>query len=432
MATSEETSQPAVSDLVDAAPAGRARGAAAVAPRQPRLLRQDASEKASRARAERAAQRQARSLLRRPVAASPRVFGAGSMLPLTLPEEISVSQQQLETYALEAKECFEWIRLSPEWSTINLKDPELLDQAVTAYLALLFDLGEPKSVASSTIFGVIFDQGLPKLKSSLPRARRALAGFAKDEPDISRDPAPEEVLALMVEDLLRKDSTTAQGDLLALCAAACSVVQFDLTSRPTETLQLTREKIILPQGRRHPRPCVVFHPQNLAKSTTVTNRVSKSGEMDDTVMSSMDGSLNHIYTTILMTLRTAGRPGEPLFAPLSLNSYEKVIRQSASRLELDRLEISPHTWRHGSAAKALNSKILSEKQLATRMRVLRLETTRRYAKTGKLQRQLQLLGAPRRRRAEALMLGTDRTSNPFHELAHRLSHLRLLRRRAGH
>ena len=66
------------------------------------------------------------------------------------------------------------------------------------------------------------------------------------------------------------------------------------------------------------------------------------------------------------------------------------------------------------------------------MRVMRLETARRYAKAGKLQRQVALMGRARRLRGEAMMLAISRPLNQFLELSFRLrSSLRRRRRAAG-
>ena len=286
-------------------------------------------------------------------------------------------------------------------------------------------------MASNTLFCMIFAKGLPKLRSTLPRCRRALQGFNRDEPDQSKDPAPEEALALIVQNLLDVDARTG-GDLLALCAAAASVIQFDLSCRPSEALALLPENVIEAQGKHHPFPAVIFHPQAAAKTVVSRKITSKSGHLDDTVLSCMEQEPNHPYTQVLMALRAAARPEERLLGPLTLPAYERILHACAGRSGLSALELSPHAWRHGSASKALSKRLLTEKQLITRMRVMRLETARRYAKAGKLQRQVALMGRALRLRGEAMLLATSRPANPFLELAFRLrSSLRRRRRASG-
>ena len=66
------------------------------------------------------------------------------------------------------------------------------------------------------------------------------------------------------------------------------------------------------------------------------------------------------------------------------------------------------------------------------MRVLRLDTVRRYGKAAKLQSQVMAMGAHRRLRGEELMAGLARADNPFLELAHRVrTTLRRRRNDAG-
>ena len=133
-----------------------------------------------------------------------------------------------------------------------------------------------------------------------------------------------------------------------------------------------------------------------------------------------------------MALRTSARPGEALCSLLALPAYERVIPAAAERAGLRDLAVVPHSFRHGSAAKAISGTFLTEKQLVARMRVLRLESARRYAKAGKLQRQVALMGAPKRIKGEQLLAATERPANPFLELARRIrTTLRARRKAAG-
>ncbi len=132
-----------------------------------------------------------------------------------------------------------------------------------------------------------------------------------------------------------------------------------------------------------------------------------------------------------MALRTSARSGEALCSPLTLPAYERIIPAAAERAGLRELAVVPHSFRYGSAAKAISGKILTEKQLVTRMRVLRLESARRYAKAGKLQRQVALIGAQRRIKGEQLMAATERPANPFLELACRIRRTLRSRRKAA-
>ncbi len=185
-----------------------------------------------------------------------------------------------------------------------------------------------------------------------------------------------------------------------------------------------------PQGKKFARMAVIFHPQDPKRLQTakVTN---KSGSVDDTVMSAACGTENHVFTQVLSALYFAARPRERLPSPLSLAAYEKIVHASAKRCGLEDLNIVPHSFRHGSASALLHGKVLDQGGLMARMRVFRNETVRRYAKTGKLQRQVAAMGIQRRLTGEAALMALGRPANPYFELAHRLADLRSRRLRAG-
>ncbi len=154
-------------------------------------------------------------------------------------------------------------------------------------------------------------------------------------------------------------------------------------------------------------------------------KTSKSGTTDDdTVMSGLDGDADNVFTKILAALHAAARLGERLFAPLTLATYERVIAESTRRCGLSESGLTPHSWRHGMASHALHHTLLDEKKLRGRMRVKCADTVRRYGKTGKLQRQVKLMGRDRRLQGEALLKGTTGSTNPFIALHLKLKGLR--------
>ncbi len=336
----------------------------------------------------------------------------------------------MATYNAEAAEFLDWLKHSGLAETSELKDEAVLDAMAVKYLATSFDEGESYATAAAVVFGLIFKFGLPKSRTVLPRSRRARLGFRKDDPEVSRDPCPEEAAVLLVDDLLLQDASTMGGDLACLMAASAITLQMDLTSRPSETLALTREKVVPPQGKKFARMAVIFHPQDPKRSQTskVTN---KSGSVDDTVMSAACGAKNHVFTQVLSALHIAARPRERLLSPLTLAAYERIAHASAGRCGFEALNIVPHSFRHGSASSLLHGKVLDQAGLMARMRVFRKETVRRYAKTGKLQRQVAAMGIQRRLTGEAALIAPGRPANPFFELAHRLADLRSRRLRAG-
>ena len=160
-------------------------------------------------------------------------------------------------------------------------------------------------------------------------------------------------------------------------------------------------------------------------------KTGKSGTTDDTVMLGLDGDVGNIFTKILAALHAAARLGERLFAPLTLATYERVIAESTRRCGLSESGLTPHSWRHGMASHALHHKLLDEKKLRGRMRVKCADAVRRYGKTGKLQRQVKLMGRDRRLQGEALLEGIVAPTNPCIALHQKLKGLRSRRQAHG-
>ena len=79
---------------------------------------------------------------------------------------------------------------------------------------------EGHAKARNTLHGLVFERSLPKDKTSLPRSRKALAGFAKDAPYDMRDPMPVEALALIVDWLIKSPLVLLR--VLAAIALTCS------------------------------------------------------------------------------------------------------------------------------------------------------------------------------------------------------------------
>ncbi len=146
-------------DAEQVVPSQRAPRSAAAAAPKPRARRLTAKQVETKE--ERAALRRQRLALRRPAGApQPDVFRRGR-LPVTVPEEFSISKAQLKNYTEEATEALSWALLQDKWAKANLDDPEVLDLAVTDYLACLFDQGESKATAAAALFRTIFVKGLP-------------------------------------------------------------------------------------------------------------------------------------------------------------------------------------------------------------------------------------------------------------------------------
>ena len=307
--------------------------------------------------------------------------GSGSQV-LTHAEQRSVSPAVQRQY-LKAFNRFElWAEML---GIQDFKRVEKLDERLVQYLdSQLYRTGEGISIARTTLYGVIFNMGLPRAQSVLPRSRRALKGFAKDEPPVVKDPAPLEALALMAEWLV------VQPLLTQKLAAAALLISFDLFARPSEVLELTGDEVLKIDESDYQGVSVVFGPSiNLDEhgNEIRCRKPSKNGEFDDTVMAGLDGlGLEWIPELLMLLRQQCRRKADPLLFPLDLATFEKHVKEASAQLGLQKLKLTPHGARHGGPSRAMMLGLLDLKQVAKRGRWSTLTSVRRYEKSGKLVR----------------------------------------------
>ena len=98
-------------------------------------------------------------------------------IEMTPAELASMPPATADKYLREYGECLAWARSRSDLVALtkkNLaKDMEALDSIVTSYLIKLFLEGEEISIARLVLHGAVFKNGLPKTRTTLPRARRA-------------------------------------------------------------------------------------------------------------------------------------------------------------------------------------------------------------------------------------------------------------------
>jgi integrase len=237
----------------------------------------------------------------------------------------------------------------------------------------------------------------------LPRARRALAGFRKDEPERSEDPLPIEVMAVAAERML------AQPDLISMLSGLALMLQYDLFARPSEMLQVRKEDVIEPRGGGYSGTAVIIAPaatravrqatsfdimtKPYARRSAVLRRPAarpaKSGEFDDTVKA---GLLVKVAGELLAALKKAASPHQEILDPLTLALYEAKMRETMDALGLTELHFTPHSARHGGASTAMEKRLLDAKGIMKRGRWLAPKSVRRYEKAGKLLRMVECAG----------------------------------------
>jgi integrase len=202
--------------------------------------------------------------------------------------------------------------------------------------------------------------------NQLTNAREAISGWRKLHGDDSRDPLPEEIYLAAVRRL------TSLRRPLSAAAVFC---QAQLYLRPSELLALRPEDVLLPVrgARRYRSIGVVIAPRELEATT-------KARSQDDTIL--VDSQCHEALGPVLAELVRIRALEEQLF-PLTLNSYEKVLRDAGSAMGLT-TEFVPHTLRHCGPANDLFFERRSMAAVAKRGRWSNIKSVQRYGKSGRL------------------------------------------------
>ena len=320
-----------------------------------------------------------------------------AVTPLTRAEIASIAPATREWYTAAHLEFEAW--MNTQGSKMLQSTATELDATMVTYLDELFLRGEDAGQVRAVIFGTIFCRSLPKGGHILPRCRRALKGFLKDCPPVSNDPVPIEAAVVLADALLDSDKIEEQ------LAGLAFVTAFDLFTRPSETLEIRKEDVIAPRRGQYQGVSIIIAPSALLENrlTAKTQKAAKSGEYDDTVIAGLPG-LGLEWIPQLLWQLACGTPAKtPIFAPLSLASYERIVVAYAKRLELGR--VTPHSARHGGPSLAMLRNILDARAIQKRGRWLAPASVRRYEKSGKLTRQAAKLSAATFVKADALLRG---------------------------
>ncbi|CAK0843436.1 unnamed protein product, partial [Prorocentrum cordatum] len=208
---------------------------------------------------------------------------------------------------------------------------EQLDASLSAYFDFLFFDGCEPWAGRHTLFGYAHLHGIVAPSRNLPHAVKALAGWVKACPELSRDPCPWEVFAAIADHWLELGTTES------ILAAACGALQFDTYLRPAAAVSLSLEHVVLPSGR--------------------------AGDRYD----------------------------KRLFNELQLSSYERLFREASHRLGLAALKVSPHTLRHGGPSLDYLNGLATLPVLKKRGGWLSDRPVARYGKEGRLLRQISRL-----------------------------------------
>ncbi|CAK0872713.1 unnamed protein product, partial [Prorocentrum cordatum] len=262
---------------------------------------------------------------------------------------------------------------------------EQLDASLSAYFDFLFFDGCEPWAGRHTLFGYAHLHGVVAPSRNLPHAVKALAGWVKACPELSRDPCPWEVFAAIADHWLELGTTES------ILAAACGALQFDTHLRPAAAVSLSLEHVVLPSGRagdRYDKVALIVAP-----SSGPAPRPNKNQQFDDTVMvGSIDPSRGWLRQLVRqLVARARARRTQRLFNELQLSSYERLFREASHRLGLAALKVSPHTLRHGGPSLDYLNGLATLPVLKKRGGWLSDRSVARYGKEGRLLRQISRL-----------------------------------------
>jgi len=249
---------------------------------------------------------------------------------------------------------------------------EMLELALLDLMDNMLDEDLPAHEAEKVVAAV--KDGLPFASGphSMPRVRRALAGYRKAKPARSRAPLCAELVAGICALLLRDGHRD-----LALQVFTC----FCTYLRPGEARRLRVRELLAPMRRSGPLSSwsVVVAPQE--ESAFAPQRLSKTGTMDDTVL--LDN-----YPWLGPTL-AAHAKGRAVDAPLFTTSPGEAVKLFvAAAAALGLHDVCMYQLRHGGASEDMVGGSRSATEILARGRWRALSSLRRYAKPATLRRLL--------------------------------------------
>eukprot|EP00438_Fugacium_kawagutii_P005727 Skav230031 [mRNA] locus=scaffold261:317606:318451:- [translate_table: standard] len=267
-----------------------------------------------------------------------------------------------------------------------------LDKSLESFGEHLYLHGESKYVLTCALqnCNIEYPQWPTSSRINYPLTKAAKKGWGNLEPGQSRDPCPFEVACWIAFHLMMRG--------LRYYAAAV-MLSFDTYIRPGKICDLRRHNVVAPPkgvSRRYHHWTLLLHPQELGEP-------SKTGQFNDSLVVGLkDREWVGTLLGRLYSLHT-GQTDGAIF-PFSLNSFEKEFRASVVALKLQKLRISPHCLRHGGASHDYLSQVLSLQDIQQRGCWGAFESVRRYAKHGRLSKQLSLLSPQQQQAAKQATL----------------------------
>ena len=249
---------------------------------------------------------------------------------------------------------------------------QVFDVHLEQYIELLYDRGTHKAEINCLVAAITHLCLWPRrdFGNKCHRAAAAVAGWAKAEPDRSKEPCPW-ILATLIAKRIVALSSPAAPD-----AARGVILQFAFYLRPIELIQLPVEACFGGEGRRgrYDRCAVVVASSDLP----APQAPSKTGTFDDTVVldeAVIDVKVRDVYLAALRDARIAG--SRTLLRGLTYREYHGLVTDACAALRLP-VSVTPHMFRHGAASEDYFRKLRDLPCIQQRGRWLALSSVQRY------------------------------------------------------
>ena len=276
-----------------------------------------------------------------------------------------------------------------------------LDAEIERYFEVLFSDGGQLFEARNVLWGLAFERDFFVSFPRFPKSHRAMRGWSRASPEALGLPCPW-TAAVVITHLLATEGVERFGDS-ALGSARAIMISFDSYFRPSTTLSITAEDILLPRGGIK-YLTLITHPaaedfegassdlQRAARGRPRA-RASKTGHFDNAVLMGDPPSrkAGQAFVTVLLRgWRARTRPSSHICL-VELPEYEKHMRWATHGLDIANMRITPHSMKHGGASSDAAASLRMLPEIQCRGMRCDPRSVARYRRPGQLARQMAKL-----------------------------------------
>ena len=253
-----------------------------------------------------------------------------------------------------------------------------LEEAVVEYMELQFSRGEPSNSGAKLLAAIGHRD--PRLHHAgrllkLPRVARALQGWRRLVPPLTRAPAPWVAVAAIAVALIHLGQRRA---------ALGVVLAADAYLRPGELLTLRADHVVPAQpqaGGDYRFTSLVLRPEEELQAT-------KTRGFNDSIL--LDSPSRSFLGPLLEQIASQSQPKELLF-PWSGAAFNAMFKEAAALVGLESWELTPYILRHSGPSHDWLTKARGLEAIKRRGRWASDLSVRRYEKGSRVMRRLASL-----------------------------------------